>query len=80
MSFDIIRYSSMDANTLLFQMVDDHDLEVIEQEVSYIREFSGDQDFCLTAANVLAITSAMNSSSIVMRKETIIGTAAKGHW
>ena len=52
MSFDIIRYGSMDANTLLFQMVDDHDLEVIEQEVSYIREFSGDQDFCLTAVKV----------------------------
>lgn len=50
--FEILRYGSMDANTLLFQMVDDHDLEVIEQEISHIREFSGGQDFCLTAVKV----------------------------
>ncbi|MBQ6360187.1 MAG: esterase [Lachnospiraceae bacterium] len=50
--FEILRYGSMDADTLLFQMVDDHDLEVIEQEVSYIRELSGGQDFCLTAVKV----------------------------
>ena len=50
--FEILRYGSPDAETLLFQMVDDHDLEVIEQEVSYIRELSGGQDFCLTAVKV----------------------------
>ena len=50
--FEILRYGSMDADTLLFQMVDNHDLEVIEQEVSYIRELSGGQDFCLTAVKV----------------------------
>ena len=52
MSFDIIRYGQPDANTLLFQMVDDHDLEVIEQEVSHIRELFGGQDFCLTAVKI----------------------------
>ena len=33
-SFEILHYGNPDADTLLFQMVDDHDLEVIEQEVS----------------------------------------------
>lgn len=33
-------------------MVDDHDLDVIEQEVSYIRELSGGRDFCLIAIKV----------------------------
>ena len=47
--FEILRFGQSDADTLLFQMVDDHDLEVIEQEVAYIRELSGGQDFCLTA-------------------------------
>ena len=50
--FEILRYGSMDADTLLFQMVDNHDLEVIDPEVSYIRELSGGQDFCLTAVKV----------------------------
>ena len=50
--FEILRYGSKDADTLLFQMVDDHDLKVIEQEVSHIREFSGGQAFCLTAVKV----------------------------
>lgn len=51
-TYEELRYGNPDANTLLFQMVDDHDLEVIEQEVSYIRELSGGQDFCLTAVKV----------------------------
>ena len=50
--FEILRFGQSDADTLLFQMVDDHDLEVIEQEVAYIRELSGGQDFCLTAVKV----------------------------
>ena len=52
MRFEIKRYGRPNADTLLFQMVDEHDLEVIEQEVSYIRELSGGQDFCLTAVKV----------------------------
>ena len=52
MSFEVLRYGQPDADTLLFQMVDDHDLEVIEQEVSYIRKLSEGQDFCLTAVKV----------------------------
>ena len=52
MRFEIKRYGRPNADTLLFQMVDEHDLEVIEQEVSYIRERSGGQDFCLTAVKV----------------------------
>ena len=36
------------AHNILVQMVDDHDLSVIESEVSYIREFAG-SDFFLTA-------------------------------
>ena len=45
-------YSETDAETLLLQMVDDHDLGVIEQEVSYIREMTGGQRFCLKAVKV----------------------------
>lgn len=52
MMFELKRYGRPDADTLLFQMVDDHDLEVIEREVSHIRELSGGQDFCLTAVKV----------------------------
>ena len=52
MSFEILRYGKPDADTLLLQMVDDHDLEVIEQEAAYIRKLSGEQDFCLTAVKV----------------------------
>ncbi len=45
-------YEETDAHTLLIQMVDDHDLEVIENEISYIRELSGGQSFCLKAVKV----------------------------
>ena len=52
MSFNILTFGNLKSNTLLVQMVDDHDLETIEHEVSYIRELSGDQDFCLKAVKV----------------------------
>lgn len=42
----------LSAEIILLQMVDDHDLDVIEQEVSYIRELSGGRDFCLIAIKV----------------------------
>ena len=46
---DVYVFGDPGADTLLFQMVDDHDLEMIEQEVSYIRELTGEKPFCLTA-------------------------------
>ncbi len=50
--FEILRFGQPDADILLFQMVDDHDLEVIDQEVSCIRELSGGRPLCLTAVKV----------------------------
>ena len=52
MSFEIITYGDPRADILLLQMVDDHDLEVIEKEVSFVRDLSGGQDFCLKAVRV----------------------------
>lgn len=52
MSFNIREFGNPKAEILLVQMVDDHDLEVIENEVSYIRELTGGQDFCLKAVKV----------------------------
>lgn len=40
------------ADILLVQMVDDHDLAVIEKEAAYIRELSNGQEFCLQAVKV----------------------------
>ena len=50
--FPVVTYGNHEADTLLFQMVDDHDLEGMENEVSHIRELSGGQDFCLKAVKV----------------------------
>ena len=50
--FDTYTYGDPAADTLLVQMVDDHDLEVIESEVSFIEEFTGGQSFCLKAVKV----------------------------
>ena len=52
MSFEITTYGNTDADTLLLQMVDDHDLDFIESEISQIRELTGGQDFCLKAVKV----------------------------
>ena len=52
MSFEITTYGNTDADTFLLQMVDDHDLEFIESEISQIRELTGGQDFCLKAVKV----------------------------
>lgn len=52
MSFTVLTYGNPDADTLLLQMTDDHDLEVIEKETAYIRELSGGQDFCLKAVKI----------------------------
>ena len=45
MSFHVETFGNPDADILLIQMVDDHDLEGMEQEVSAVRELSGKQDF-----------------------------------
>ena len=52
MNFEINTYGDLSSDTLLIQMVDDHDLEVIEKEAALIRELSGDQHFCLKAVKV----------------------------
>ncbi len=49
---DIYTYGDPEADIFLIQMVDDHDMEVIEQEVSYIRELTGGKGFCLKAVKV----------------------------
>ena len=52
MSFDVFTYGNPGADFTLVQMTDDHDMEVIENEVSLIRDLSGGQDFCLKAVKV----------------------------
>lgn len=52
MSFEIFTYGNPDAAAQLVQMVDNHDLSLIEQEVEFIRELSGGQDFGLKAVKV----------------------------
>ena len=49
---EVLTYGNPAADILLVQMVDDHDLAVIENETAYIRELSGGQDFCLKAVKV----------------------------
>ena len=52
MSFDVFTYGNPGADLTLVQMTDDHDMEIIENEVSLIRDLSGGQDFCLKAVKV----------------------------
>ena len=52
MSFDVFTYGNPGADLTLVQMTDDHDIEIIENEVSLIRDLSGGQDFCLKAVKV----------------------------
>ena len=51
-SFKILAFGSPEANTLLIQPVDGHDLEVIESEVSHIRALTGGQAFRLLAVRI----------------------------
>ena len=41
MSFTLHTYGDADADIILIQMVDDHDMEIIQQETAYIRELTG---------------------------------------
>ena len=52
MCFQVFTYGDPSAETLLLQMVDDHDLEGIESEAAYIRDLSCRQEFCLRAVKV----------------------------
>lgn len=52
MGYKVYTYGNSDADTVLLQMVDDHDLELIEKEVAHIAELSGKRDFCLKAVKV----------------------------
>ena len=52
MSFDVFTYGNPGADLTLVKMTDDHDMEIIENEVSLIRDLSGGQDFCLKAVKV----------------------------
>lgn len=48
---DIFEYGNKDAEVVLIQMVDDHDLETIEHETALIRDYTG-ADFRLIACRV----------------------------
>lgn len=48
---DFFKYGNKDAEVVLIQMVDDHDLETIENEVSLIQKYTG-ADFSLIACRV----------------------------
>ena len=52
MNYRILTYGDPDADMLLLQMVDDHDLEGIDREIAYIRELTGGKNFCLKAVKV----------------------------
>ena len=52
MSFTLHTYGDADADIILVQMVDDHDMETIQQEAAYIREPTGGKKFCLRAVHV----------------------------
>ena len=52
MTWDIASFGNPAADTLLIQMVDDHDMEMIGQEIAFLRELTGGQDFCLKAVKV----------------------------
>ena len=45
-------FGNTDSNILLLQMVDEHELEVIDREISFIKELSPENDFCLLAVKV----------------------------
>ena len=48
---EVYEYGKSESSNILIQMVDDHDLEVIEEEVSAIKELAGD-DLRLLAVKV----------------------------
>ena len=51
-TYRIYTFGDPDADIMLLQLVDGHDLEGMEQELDYIRRLSPSKDFCLTAVQV----------------------------
>ena len=51
-TFQQYQFADPGSDTLLLQMVDDHDKEGIEREISYIRDMTGGASFCLKAVKV----------------------------
>lgn len=51
-NLNILTFGNPEADTFLIQMVDDHDLEFLESELTYIRELTGGQEFCMKAVQV----------------------------
>ena len=49
---NIYHYGNKESYNILIQMVDDHDMAVIEKEIEYIRELYSSDDFCLIAIKV----------------------------
>ena len=45
-------FGNKESDNILIQMVDDHDMAVIEKEIEYIRELYSSDDFCLIAIKV----------------------------
>lgn len=52
MAYTTNTYGNPEADILLIQTADDHDMELIEKEISYIREYTGGRDFCLITVKV----------------------------
>lgn len=52
MTFHTSIYGNDNSDILLLQMVDEHELETIEQEISFIKELSPEKEFCLLAVKV----------------------------
>lgn len=45
-------YGNKDGHNLFVQMVDDHDLEVMESEAARLTELAGHTDWCIAAVKV----------------------------
>ncbi|MBR0409456.1 MAG: esterase [Eubacterium sp.] len=45
-------FGNKDADMVLLQMVDDHDMDLIDREIAHIRELCPGKDFCLQAVKV----------------------------
>lgn len=72
-------FGNPDANTILIQMVDDHDLALIEQEAAHISALTSDADFLLAAYKVDNWNKDLSpwSAPAVFGKEDFGGCAAQ---
>lgn len=60
MDLNILTFGNPEADTYLIQMVDDHDLEFLESQLTHIRELTGGQDFCMKAVQVKSWNRALS--------------------